>query len=365
VPPSGTGQGEMRVDVDRSVRPEATEPDGAAGPARRLADRVASRAWPSPWWSVAVLVVFTILGPVLLGDIRQFPVLVFAGLWGIMVVGLAVLSGWAGQLSLGQAAIFGIGAYGSAIAVVRWELPHLVGILFGIALTLAVALVAAAVLRLQGIYLALATLALGFLLLELFRLLPEWTGGNNGFPGIPVFELFGYEFDTDRRAFVLAWSVLTLAVAISINLIRSRFGRALIAIHDDEDAARALGIPAVRYKVLIWLYAATLASIGGSLYAHYVRFISPEQFGLLQSVIGLAAVVVGGNGSLFGPVFGILVLRLIPEFTQNIEFLTTIMVTGILLVVIMVAYPGGLADIWHRGLLRIVRWRQGGDHAPR
>jgi len=308
---------------------------------------------PSPWWTIAALIIFTIFAPNIWGDSGYFGTLALSGILGIATIGLSMLAGYAGQVSLGQAAILALGSYGSAIATVRWGYSPLVGVAFGACLTLVVAAITSPILRLRGLYFALGTLALGILLQRLFVNLDGWTGGNDGLSGIGNFSVFGYEFSSDAQVFRLGWALLILGLIININISRSRFGRGLLAIHEDEDTARSLGVPTVRYKVMIWLIASVYAGVAGSLYAHRMRFISPSQFGLNVSVILVAAVVIGGMGSLYGPVAGIVLLRLVPEFTDNFDWLTTQMLTGVLLVVVMVLFPGGLAEIWHR-LVNIV-----------
>jgi branched-chain amino acid transport system permease protein len=334
-----------------------SEGGGVSVPARDDVDEAvpAAMAGPSPWWTIGLLVLFTVFAPILWGDSDYFGTLVLSGIWGIAAVGLSLLAGYAGQISLGQAAIVGLGAYGTAIATVRWNLPPLLGMGLGIVLTLIVAGITSAVLRLRGLYLALATLALGILLQRLYVNLDSWTGGSDGYPGIGHFSVFGIEFSSDAQVFRLGWGILIVGLIVNINIVRSRFGRGLVAIHEDEDTARALGVPTVRYKVATWLIAAVYAGIAGSLYAHRLRFISPQQFGLAASVMLIAAVIIGGMGSLFGPVAGMVLLRLVPEFTKDIEWLTTTLFTGLMLIFVMVFFPGGLAEIWHRLVMFVTR----------
>jgi branched-chain amino acid transport system permease protein len=304
---------------------------------------------------MAGLVVFVVVAPAVLGGTSVFDTLVLSGILGVAVVGLSMLAGYAGQISMGQGALLGAGAYGSAIATTRWDWPPLAGMLFGALLVLVAALAAAVVLRLSGLYLAVATLALGYILEDLFYNLKSWTKGSDGIAGLARFSLFGWEVRSDAQFFRLAWAVVLLALVVHINLARSRVGRGLLAIHADEAAARSLGIPAFRYKVVVWMIAAFLAGVSGSLYAHYFRFTQPDLFTLGLSVTILAAVVVGGSGSLFGPVFGIVALRLLPEISKHFEWASNGLLTGVVLVTVMVLAPGGLAEIWHRALRGVQR----------
>jgi len=338
-------------------------PAAANGPAKDgrarllLGHRSRSDLVRSPWWSLVLLVGFTFLGPEFLAGSRYFSTMVLAGVWGIAVVGLGMLSGYAGQISLGQAAIVGVGSYGSAIAVVRWGLPPIAGVGVGLLFTLVVALGSSPILRLRGLYFALGTLVLGLLIGDLLTNLSSWTGGSNGFVAIPAFSVAGYTFNDDSRAFVLVWAVLTVSVGIAANVNRSRVGRALMAIREDEDAARSLGVRVTRYKVGVWLFAAGLASIAGSLYAHVLQYISPGQFGLGQSVVLLAAVVLGGMSSRLGPVLAISFLMILPDLTQGTA-ITGTLASGVLLVVVMTVYPGGLGAIWEKLTGRLLGWQK-------
>lgn len=308
-------------------------------------------AGTSPWWSIGGVAVFVVLAPVLFGDTKWFDTLVLSGIFGIAVVGLSMLSGHAGQISLGQAAIVGVGAYGSAIATTRWGLTPILGVCIAVLAALVVAAIASPVLRLKGNYLALATLAMGMLIERLLINMVDWTGGNNGIFGIPRFQVLGLSVESRTASFLVPWVVLLLALVLHVNLGRSRVGRALRAIHHDEDVARSAGVAAARYKILIWLIAAALAGIAGALYAHEIRFTSPEQFNFGQSVVLLSAVVIGGTGSLFGPVIALVLLRTIPVVSPDSDWLTPAMVSGVLMVIVMVFFPGGLAQIWD-GLIR-------------
>ncbi|MGE3619968.1 MAG: branched-chain amino acid ABC transporter permease [Acidimicrobiia bacterium] len=345
------------ADAPRAPAPAEDDPPGPDGPARA--------GWtPSHRWSLGGLVAFVVLAPLVVGGTAWFDSLRLSGIFGIAVVGLSMLSGHAGQISLGQAALVGTGAYGAGIATTRWDLAPPVGAAAAVALAVGVGLLASPVLRLKGNYLALATMATGLLIDKLMVNLASWTGGNNGLSGIPRLSVAGFEIDTPTRSFTLSWTVLVLALVLHVNLGRSRVGRALRAIHHDEDVARAAGIPAARYKIAVWLVAAGLSGLAGALYAYEIRFISPQQFTFGQSVVLLAAVVVGGTGSLFGPVVALVALRTVPVLSPDSEWLTPTMVSGTLMVLVMVFFPGGLAQAWDRTVGAALRRRQGPVVAP-
>jgi branched-chain amino acid transport system permease protein len=303
------------------------------------------------WGGPVIIGAFALTGPTALRDTSVFGTLTLTGIYAIAVVGLALLSGVAGQVSLGQMGLVATGSYGSAIATVRWGLPPLVGVVVGLTLTLLVALPASAVLRLRGANLALATLAFGILMAQLVTNLASWTGGVNGYVGIQPLELWGLRLGGDDAMFMTAWLLTALGLIVNGNLLRSRFGRGLRAAREDEDAARSVGVPTFRYKVTAWLIAAAYASLAGSLYAHHLQFIAPEQFSVRQSVTLVAAVVVGGTASFAGPVLALATLRLLPEVLGSGP-ISPAAVTGLLLIVVMVLSADGLAGgarwFWRR-----------------
>jgi len=272
---------------------------------------------------------------------------------GIAVVGLSILVGYAGQISLGQAGMVALGAYGSGVATVSHGWSPLAGVAVGMALTLTVAAVTSLLIRLRGLYLALATLALGMLIQIVIENLPDLTGGVNGLIGVPYFSIGGAEVTSQRAMFLLAAAAVAVAVWINSGITTSHIGTSLRAIHDDQDAALAAAVPVVRYKVLIWLLAALYASLSGSLYAHYIGFVSPAQFGVDLSILLVTAVVVGG---MTNPLLGLVtlgVLRALPDLLADV-FVTPAMAMGLLLIVFMALAPDGLD-----GLLRSLLGRLG------
>lgn len=292
--------------------------------------------------SALAVALFAIIGPPLLGQTDVYGALTTSGILGISVAGLSLLTGVAGQVSLGQAGLVAVGAYASAIATVRWDLAPVAGIGLSVLACVVIATVTSTIIRLRGLHLALATLALGIVLQQVLVNLGGWTGGVRGLLGIPPLEIGGLSLSDEDQIFTTAWLLSAAAVLLNANMIRSRTGRALRAIHDDEEAARACGIPVVRLKIAIWLMSAAYTAVAGSLYAHYSGFIAPEQFGVEMSIVLVAAVVVGGIGSTPGALCGLVVLRLVPELIPS-EHVAPKLLYGILLVVVMASAPGGLA----------------------
>ena len=287
---------------------------------------------------------------------------IVVGIYTIVVVGLCLLMGYAGQVSLGHAAFYGLGAFTSGILTVRLGVSPWLALVAGAALCAAIAFATGhPIFSLRGPYLALATLAFGIVVYVLFVEVKDLTGGPMGLPGIPPLAVGGFAFDSDLRFYYLVWAACLGVLTFSRNLVRSRPGRALRAIHGDEEAAASLGIDVAAYKVKIFVLSAVYASLAGSLYAHYVTFVSPQPFGFTFSVKLLTMVAVGGLASIWGSIFGAAAVTLLSALLQPFGELDVV-VFGLILMVIMIYLPRGLA----RGLLdlrdsrRLRRaWRRG------
>jgi branched-chain amino acid transport system permease protein len=227
----------------------------------------------------------------------------------------------------------------------------------------AVALVAFLVgiptLRLSGHYLAMATLGFGIIVFILFQELDFLTGGPSGLTGISSMSLFGVKLDSDRSFYYLTAAALLLCLLLSLNLVRSRVGRALRAIHGSEVAASALGVDTARFKVGVFVLSAVYAALAGWLYAHYVTFISPGSFGFGFSVKLVTMVVIGSLGSLWGAIFGAALLTALPEFlTVFADY--DILVFGALLMLVMIFMPRGFLRGVEDGAIRLWRrWKRG------
>lgn len=301
--------------------------------------------------------------PLLAGD-YMMSVAVIVMLNAITVLGLNLVMGYAGQISLGHAAFCGLGAYFSGILSAQFGLPPILTLIVAATVSGTIAyLVGIPTFKLKGHYLAMATLALGIILYEIFKQEIHLTGGPTGFPSfntkgkIPYFNLFGFDFDTNTRVFLLAGFVLFVAMIISLNIVNSRVGRALRSIHDDDIAAGSLGVDYARFKVRVFVLSAVFASISGSLYAHHILHITPSAFGFHISVELVAMVVIGGWGSIFGSLLGAALLTTLPEILHAVEDFD-IVVFGLIMVLVMMFMPGGLAQ-WLDGLfnlaLRLIR----------
>jgi branched-chain amino acid transport system permease protein len=297
-------------------------------------------------WLAAVL--FIALYPVTLGGMSPYKsgILIFVGIYVILAVSLDLLMGFAGQISVGHAAYFAIGAYVSGILTVKAGIPPLPALLAGLLLSAGVAWASGRpVLALKEYYLAMATLALNEIVVTLIIGLQGLTGGASGLRDIPSFSLFGFGFDNPIHYYYLVWSAVLLVVLASLAVVRSPFGRTLIAIHSDETAAATFGIDCARYKVRIYVLSAVFASLAGSLFAHYMGFVAPDDFGVLTSINILVMLFLGGTGTIFGPILGASFLKLLPELTYSFQDYE-LLLNGLILIVVLVFMPRGLYGLW-------------------
>ncbi|MGA7327549.1 MAG: ABC transporter permease [Rhodomicrobium sp.] len=275
------------------------------------------------------------------------------GIWFIAVLGLDVLMGFAGQVSLGQAAFMAIGGYTAAILATTYEVPPLAATLCGIVLAVACSVVLGLVTtRLRGHYLALATLAFGLLIDSVATGWTELTGGPSGLVGIPSFSVAGFAFSTPRSTYYLAAALIVIHVFLLAGGMRGNFGRALKAIKTDPLAAAALGINVPRYRLAAVMISAALAGLAGSLYAFNFHFLSPEMVGTPHSLEMLAMLVIGGEATLAGPIIGVALLTLLPTIIQPLALYKTL-ATGMLLILFFSYMPQGIFGLIVNGIARL------------
>lgn len=236
----------------------------------------------------------------------------FILIYAIAGLGLMVLAGFTGLLSIGHAAFLGVGAYTAAVlANVGMPLPVSLAAAAILSAT-AGAVIGLPALRVKGIYLAIATLAFGFIVEEGMARWESVTGGNNG-KAVKAASMFGLQINTEQSFFYLCLIICILVTLGVLNLLRSSTGRAFVAIRDSEISAQSMGINLARYKTVSFAFSAALVGVAGALYAHKLRFISPEQFGIQQSIDLLLLVVVGGLGSVHGAFLGAIFLITMPQ----------------------------------------------------
>jgi branched-chain amino acid transport system permease protein len=283
-----------------------------------------------------------LIAPLFLGSGYLINVLVFVGIYTILAVALNLLLGLAGQISLGQAAFFGLGAYISGVLTATHALdPWLSMVIAVVTVGIIAFILGFPILKLKGHYLAMATLGMGIIVYIIFNETIDITGGPSGLSGIPHLSLGGIIFNSDLKNYYLVWFFAVTIILLSVNLAASRIGRALRAIHDSEVAARIMGVNARLLKVQIFSISGVISALAGSLYAHTVTFISPTSFGFNVSIELLTMVIIGGLGSIYGSFLGAAILTLLPEFFRTFQDYD-IIVYGLTLVVITMYMPGGL-----------------------
>jgi len=305
----------------------------------------------------------------LLGALVAFPMagssyytslMVVIGIHTIVTVGLCLLMGYAGQVSLGHAAFYGLGAFFSGILSASYGVQPWLAMAVAAIATGTIAFVTAfPMFRLRGHYLAMGTLGFGIIVYILFVELKQFTGGPSGLPGIPPLALGPIVFDSDQRFYYLAWTFCLGVLLTSQNIVNSRVGRALRAVHGNEEAARSLGVDISQFKMKVFVLSAVYASLAGSLYAHYTTFVSPQPFGFLFSVRLVVMVVVGGLASVWGAIFGTATVTILGDLLQGFGEMDTV-VFGLILILVMVFLPQGL----FRGALEMYEKRARVTAAP-
>lgn len=277
----------------------------------------------------------------------------------IVVLGLNLFIGYTGQISLGHAAFFGLGAYGSAISSGTYEVPPwLAMVLVALAVALVALVVGIAVLRLSGHYLAMATLGFNFVVHSVLLEWDEVTGGPSGFSGIPSLGIGDFFFDDEVRLHYLLWSFTMICLLLCLNLVRSGVGRGLSALAEDETAAAALGVHTRNAKIKVFVLSAVMASFAGSLFAHCYTFISPDSFGIFTSTDMVIMVVVGGMGSIWGSLFGAGLITLLPEWMDVFETYKDFIHGGILVLVLMFLPQGFVSGIVNMVKVRLALRRR-------
>jgi len=288
-----------------------------------------------------------VLTGMLTSNSYHLQLLTFIGINTLLALGLNMLMGYAGQISLGHAAFYGIGAYTTAILTVHLNWSPWLALPAAVLLTALVAfLVALPMLKLSGYYLGMGTLGFGMITYILIRQWTTVTGGDSGLVGIPFLALGPYSLASGKTYFYLVWGVVLVSFLICERLVDSRVGRALRAIHDGEQVAAAMGIDTSRLKTGVFVLSAIFAALAGFLYAHLVSFISPNSFDFLVSIRLVTMVVVGGMASIWGSLLGASLLTILPEWLHVFSDFEMI-VYGLILMTIMIFLPQGLT----RGLL--------------
>lgn len=276
-------------------------------------------------------------------------ILILINIYIIIAISLNLIAGYTGILSIAHAAFYGVGAYVAALLAVSFGTPFLLNLIAAMAMAGAVAaLVAFPSLRIHDDYLVIATFGFQMILYSIFNNWVSLTRGPLGIPGIPQPEVFGITISSHIAFLILTGLLAAVVYFFSRRLVNSPFGRVLKAIREDEIFAQALGKNVTRYKIMIFVIGGALAAISGALYAHYVTFIDPTSFTILESIFMISIVIVGGAGSLKGSVAGAVVLIVLPEVLRFVGMPNAIaanmrqIIYGALLVIMMMFRPKGL-----------------------
>lgn len=302
---------------------------------------------------LAALAAIMVLLPFLITSDLYFNVANNVGIRALLCLGLSLLLGFAGQISLGHAGFFAIGAYTSALLTARlgWSVP--VALLVGAALCALIALIIGrSILRLRGHLLAMATLAMGSMIYIVLNQNVELFGGPDGIAVLP-FEVAGFRLSGGLQWYVAICGTLLLGTWLALNLVNSPVGRALVAIKGSEVVAQVSGVDIARYKLLIFVVSAVYASVAGSLFAHYTEFITPGEADLLYSFEMLIIVLLGGMGSIYGAIIGAAILMSLPHLLTGFHDYETL-VFGLVLVFTVLFMPRGLLPTLQQ------RWRRKG-----
>ena len=276
-------------------------------------------------------------------------ILVICGIYSILSLGLNLIVGYTGLVSIGHAAFFCAGAYISALLTLNLGMSPWLGlVLAGCGVSVLGAVIAVPSLRLKGDYLALATVGAGIIVYQIAKNWVSVTRGPMGLPGIPPFSVFGLTLDSTWSYLILVVVLCLVAVFVARRLVAGAYGRVLKSIREDETASQMLGKNTVRYKLHVFVVGAFFAGIAGSLYAHYITFIDPSSFTLMESVTILLMVILGGMASIRGSLVGAVVLVVFPELLRFVGMPSSVaapvrqMIYGLILVLLMMKRPQGL-----------------------
>jgi branched-chain amino acid transport system permease protein len=310
-------------------------------------------------WSLIVLAV-AVTAPFWVWNPYHLHTLIMAGIFAVLALSLNLLLGYTGQLSLGHAAFFGIGAYASALLTVKLEWSPWIGLVVAVALpALAGLVIGRLALKIRGAYFVLLTISFAGVVSLVSVNWMELTNGPLGLPGVPPLEIAlpglpELPLRTKSAYYYVVLAAVALCYLVCLGLVRSRVGRALVALRENETLAASVGINVTHYLVLATVISAAMAGLGGGLYAHYTRFVSPEVFLFTYTVTMVIMVVAGGKGTLTGPIVGAVLFTALPEVLREAtSWQWQMLLYGILLVVVLFFMPQGIVPSLRR---RAVAW---------
>jgi len=276
-------------------------------------------------------------------------ILIISGIYIILTLSLNLILGYTGLPALGHIAFACVGAYTSSLLALNFGISPWIGLLIGACLASLLGLIIGfPSMRLKGDYLALATFGFGVIVYSVSKNWVDLTRGPMGLPGIPEFNIFGFELQPVWAYLILVTAFVTVTAFIINRIVDSPFGRILRSIRDDEVASLSIGTNINKYKLIVFVIGAFFAGIAGSLYAHYITFIDPSSFTVMESIAVLLMVVFGGMGNIKGSFIGALILIIFPEMLRFLGMPSSVaaplrqMIYGLLLIILMIKRPQGV-----------------------
>ena len=294
---------------------------------------------------IIIMIAILCILPFILQNSFHYEIAIMCILNAVICIGLNMLVGYTGQISLGHGAFAGLGAYVSVILSTNYEFDPVLSILIAcIALAILAYLVSKPILKLEGHYLAMGTLAIGIIISIVLSNEGDFTGGPDGM-SVSEFHILGYVFEEDMQWYVISSILLVFSIWALQNVINSPFGRILRCIRDSETAAKAIGADVPYYKTYVFVLSVVIATIAGSLYSYYSGFISPEESGFTRSIELVVMIVFGGLGRIYGAVFGAIIITALPQLLTALHDYEH-MVFGAIIIFVMIFMPKGIVSIF-------------------
>ena len=308
-----------------------------------------------PMLGVTVALAAASLLPLFVSNFRLFQ-FTQVGIYAIALLGLNMLTGYNGQISLGHGAFYAVGAYTTAIMIDRWSVPYPVTIVAAGVLCLVVGfLFGIPALRLEGLYLALATFALALAVPQILKYFEHWTGGSQGIVLSKPNPPWGLKISPDQWLYLFTLAILVVLFVVARNLLAGRTGRAIVAIRDNPIAAQAMGVNTALYKSLTFGVSAAYTGVAGALSALAIAFVAPDSFDVFRSITFLVGIVIGGLASISGAIFGALFIQFVPNWAQDISKAAPWAIYGVFLIVFMYVMPRGIAGALRLAFARAMR----------
>lgn len=294
---------------------------------------------------LTLIAAFAVTLPLVASNGYFIHLLVMALVYGVVAMGLNILTGYTGKLSLGHAGFFGVGAYVSALLSIKAGIPAIFSILLaGVAVFFLGVLLGLPTLRLEGHYLSIVTIGFNEVIILAIINMRSLTRGPGGLRGIPPLSIAGFEFTTDLSQYYFMLVFVSILLYLTSKLVKSHVGLALRAVMDGETASEACGVNVAYYRVFAFGISAMYAGLGGGVLAHFLNYISPYSFQSPESFALLGMLVVGGIGTLAGPVVGALIMTLLPEYLRAFADFRLI-INGVLTIILLIRVPGGIVGL--------------------